>query len=54
MICEPCESEGHTTTDCENVDLPMIQRSCTCRCDRPEPDPAPYWSAINQEHSWPS
>lgn len=43
--CEPCTDTEHQPADCENHDRPMIHRACTCGCDRPETDPAPYWSA---------
>ena len=46
-ICEGCAQTGHGPEECANWDLPMCARTCTCRHGVPEPDPAPYWSAVS-------
>lgn len=47
MRCEPCHGPDHTSADCENRDRPMCHRTCACTCDRPERDPAPYWTNLD-------
>lgn len=45
--CKGCTEPGHGPGECENQQLPMCARSCTCRHSAPESDPAPYWTAVN-------
>lgn len=47
--CQPCQTTPHAAAACENTGRPMIQRTCTCRCDRTELDPAPYWTGHGAE-----
>ena len=44
-MCEPCaQTPEHGQEQCEQNERPMILRTCACRCDRREPDPASYWT----------
>ena len=47
--CTGCAEPGHSPGECENQGLPMCARTCTCRHDAPESDPAPYWTAVARE-----
>lgn len=49
--CEACAQPGHGPADCANRVLPMCAQHCTCRHGAPEPDPAPYWTAMNRAAS---
>lgn len=49
--CEQCETPGHAREKCANQNVPMINKTCQCRCDRPDFDPAPYWSALSASKS---
>jgi hypothetical protein len=44
--CEGCAEAGHEPEVCANRDLPMCARTCICRHGAAEPDPTPYWSAM--------
>lgn len=45
--CEACAQPGHGPEECANRGLPMCAQTCTCSHGAPEPDPAPYWTAMD-------
>lgn len=46
MVCDACTVREHEPAECRDRGEPMCRRACTCRCERPEKDPAPYWSSV--------